>query len=198
MQIELKILNKRFYSEESNGMLLNPLPGYSTPGSAAIDLVCTEDVTIYPGETKMIHTGLAIWIGSDQHQTDPSHTVSQWLSTVHTQVSIAGLILPRSGLGTKGLILANTIGLIDEDYQGELKVSAWNRNQDKIETFDDCHYDEWVTHTEITKGDTIELKAGDRFAQLMVIPVIKAQFNVVEEFSGSTQRDKGGFGSTGA
>ncbi len=174
MNIELKLLNKKFYSKESNGMLLNPIPGYSTEGSAAIDLVCTEDVTLYPGETKMISTGIAVWIGS-QHNIGQS--VSRAVDDFHT-ARIAGMILPRSGLGTKGLILANTIGLIDEDYQGELKVSAWYRLQD-------------YGHNKII------LNSGDRFAQLMFIPVIRAQFKVVNEFSNITNRGTGGFGSTG-
>lgn len=150
MKIELRIINKKFYIEKSN----DP-PLYSTPGSAAMDLVCTEYTVLYPGETKLIPTGLAIWVGSDLQ-------------------GIAGLILPRSGLGTKGLVLANTIGLIDEDYQGELKVSLLNRSRNKI-----------------------ELKQGDRFAQLMFIPVLKAHFKVVEEFSSKTGRNTGSFGSTG-
>lgn len=169
MRIELKILNKQFYNEESNGMLLNSLPGYQTLGSAAIDLVCTEDLTLYPGETKLISTGIAVHIGSGVHST--------------SFFSYAGLILPRSGLGTKGLILANTIGLIDEDYQGELMVSALNRNEYTSQTLD------------VTKS--VSLRAGDRFAQLMIIPVIKAEFGVVEEFSSSTNRGEGNFGSTG-
>lgn len=165
MKIEMKILNKGFYSEESNGMLLNPLPGYATTGSAAIDLVCTEDVTLYPGETKMIPTGLAIHIGSGKHAT--------------SFYDYAGLILPRSGLGTKGLVLANTIGLIDEDYQGELVVSALNRN-----------------HAHSTADKALRLEAGARFAQLLVVPIVKAQFDIVEEFSSVTERNTGGFGST--
>ncbi len=174
MKIELKILNKEFYRLDYNikAPYEQYLPSYATPGSAAIDLVCTEDVIIYPGETKLIPTGLAIWIGSGQHNA---------LSPFDVWGPVAGLILPRSGLGTKGLILANTIGLIDEDYQGELMVSAWNR----VDVGGGFNY-----------PDVIELKAGDRFAQLMFIPVIKAQFEVVEEFSDVTDRT-GGFGSTG-
>jgi len=164
MKIDIKILNKEFYTQESNG-----LPRYQTDGSAALDLVCTEDATIYPGETKMIPTGLAVWIGSN--------------------TGIAGLILPRSGLGTKGLVLANTIGLIDEDYQGELIISAWNRNE--VITGQHMNYLKW-NHEQI-----INLKAGDRIAQLMFIPVIKTEWNIVEDFNDNTQRGSSGFGSTG-
>jgi len=86
----------------------------------------------------------------------------------------AALILPRSGLGHKhGLVLGNLVGLIDSDYQGQLYVSCWNRS-DKDYT----------------------IKIGDRIAQLIIVPVIQAQFKVVEEFDIS-QRGEGGFGHSG-
>lgn len=157
MQIEIKILNKEFYKREKLGGTYYDHPQYETLGSAAVDLRCTEDIILIPGERKMIPTGLAIWIGSS-----------------HSSQSVAGFIMPRSGLGTKGLVLANTIGLIDEDYQGELMISALNSAQSNI-----------------------ELGSGDRIAQLMFIPVIKAKFKEVEEFSNKTGRAQGGFNSTG-
>jgi dUTP pyrophosphatase len=86
----------------------------------------------------------------------------------------AALILPRSGLGHKhGIVLGNLVGLIDSDYQGQLMVSAWNRGQ-----------------------QAFELAPMERLAQLVVVPVVQAEFNVVEDFS-SSQRGEGGFGSTG-
>jgi dUTP pyrophosphatase len=86
----------------------------------------------------------------------------------------AALILPRSGLGHKhGIVLGNLVGLIDSDYQGQLMVSAWNRGQ-----------------------QTFELTPMERLAQLVIVPVVQAEFNIVEEFAGS-QRGEGGFGSTG-
>ena len=86
----------------------------------------------------------------------------------------AALILPRSGLGHKhGIVLGNLVGLIDSDYQGQLMVSAWNRS---------------------TTAFTIE--PMERIAQLVIVPVVQAQFNVVSEFSAS-QRGEGGYGSTG-
>jgi len=181
MKIEVKVLNKEFYIRKKLGAEYYDTPDYQTAGSAAVDLVCTEDVTIMPGETKMIPTGLAIWIGSSQ-----------------SSQPVAGLVLPRSGLGTKGLILANTIGLIDSDYQGELMVSAWNRNQEdrRIAEFINSGSPSVRRYAEGLKDDGITLRAGDRFAQLMFVPVIKAQFEVVEEFSANTRRGGGGFGST--
>lgn len=86
----------------------------------------------------------------------------------------AALILPRSGLGHKhGIVLGNLVGLIDSDYQGQLMVSAWNRG-----------------------GEAFELAPLERLAQLVIVPVVQAEFNVVEAFE-SSQRGEGGFGSTG-
>lgn len=86
----------------------------------------------------------------------------------------AALILPRSGLGHKhGIVLGNLVGLIDSDYQGELMVSTWNRG-----------------HT------TFTLNPMERLAQLVIVPVVQAQFNIVDEFAPS-ERGAGGFGSTG-
>ena len=86
----------------------------------------------------------------------------------------AALILPRSGLGhTHGIVLGNLVGLIDSDYQGQLMVSAWNRSD--------------VAYT---------LQPMERLAQLVIVPVVQAQFNVVSEFPAS-ERGEGGYGSTG-
>lgn len=86
----------------------------------------------------------------------------------------AALILPRSGLGHKhGIVLGNLVGLIDSDYQGQLMVSAWNRG-----------------------SASFELAPLERLAQLVIVPVVQAEFNVVEAFE-SSQRGEGGFGSTG-
>ncbi len=101
MNIELKILDPRV-SEN--------LPKIATPGSAGADLRALLDtpLVLAPGETKLVHTGIAIHIG-DAHY--------------------AAVILPRSGLGhKKGIVLGNLVGLIDSDYQGEIMVSLWNRS----------------------------------------------------------------------
>jgi dUTP pyrophosphatase len=98
--IDLKIIDPRMRDQ---------LPSYATPGSAGLDLrACIETpLTIEPGSTHLIPTGLAI------HIADPAY---------------AAMILPRSGLGHKhGIVLGNLVGLIDSDYQGELMVSTWNR-----------------------------------------------------------------------
>ena len=88
--------------------------------------------------------------------------------------SLAAMMLPRSGLGHKhGIVLGNLVGLIDSDYQGELMVSVWNRGK-----------------------ESFELKPMERIAQLMVVPVVQPEFNIVESFEAS-ERASGGFGSTG-
>lgn len=101
-RIEYKVLDPRIGNEF-------PLPAYATSGSAGMDLrAClNEPLTLNPGQTELIPTGLAIHIG------DPN---------------LAAVILPRSGLGHKnGIVLGNLVGLIDSDYQGQLMISCWNR-----------------------------------------------------------------------
>ncbi|TXH68577.1 MAG: dUTP diphosphatase [Thiothrix sp.] len=103
-RIEYKILDPRIGKDF-------PLPTYATSGSAGMDLrACLDQaLTLQPGETQLIPTGLAIHIG------DPN---------------LAAVILPRSGLGHKhGVVLGNLVGLIDSDYQGQLMISCWNRGQ---------------------------------------------------------------------
>ena len=101
-KIDIKILDARLHEQ---------LPAYATPGSAGLDLrACIEQpMTINPGETSLIPTGIAI------HLAD---------------TGLAALVLPRSGLGHKhGIVLGNLVGLIDSDYQGQILVSCWNRGQ---------------------------------------------------------------------
>jgi dUTP pyrophosphatase len=131
------------------------IPAYATPGSAGLDLrACLDDaITLAPGQTTLIPTGLAI------HIADPG---------------LAAIILPRSGLGHKhGIVLGNLVGLIDSDYQGQLMVSCWNRGQ-----------------AEFT------IQPFERIAQLVIVPVVQAQFRRVDSFDVSS-RGAGGFGSTG-
>lgn len=131
------------------------LPSYATAGSAGLDLrVCIDkSLQIAPQETVLLPTGLALYIA------DPN---------------LAAVILPRSGLGHKqGIVLGNLVGLIDSDYQGELKISCWNRSQD--------HF---------------TVNPGERIAQLVFLPIIRACFALVDHFT-ETQRGQGGFGSSG-
>ena len=146
MKVDVKILDPR---------VKDKMPTYATTGSAGLHLraILDEPLTLNPGETRLIKTGLAI------HLADPGY---------------AALILPRSGLGHKhGIVLGNLVGLIDSDYQGELMVSTWNRGQEAF---------------------TIE--PMERIAQLVVVPVVQMQMNVVDDFE-TSDRGAGGFGSTG-
>jgi dUTP pyrophosphatase len=146
--VELKILDPRLGTEI-------PLPAPATSGSAGMDLRAALDapLTLAPGESALIPTGIAIHVG------DPGY---------------CAVILPRSGLGHKhGIVLGNLTGLIDADYQGPLMISCWNRAQ--------------APYT---------IAPGERIAQLVFLPVARAQFRVVEEFAAS-QRGAGGFGHTG-
>ncbi|OGT82049.1 MAG: deoxyuridine 5'-triphosphate nucleotidohydrolase [Gammaproteobacteria bacterium RIFCSPLOWO2_02_FULL_61_13] len=87
---------------------------------------------------------------------------------------LAAMLLPRSGLGHKqGIVLGNLVGLIDSDYQGQVMVSLWNRGQ-----------------------QVFTINPGDRIAQMVFVPVVQAQFEVVQDFN-SSQRAAGGFGHTG-
>jgi dUTP pyrophosphatase len=148
MQIQIKILDQRV------GQSID-VPSYATVGSAGMDLrVCIDaPIQIAPQESVLLPTGIAMYIA------DPN---------------IAAVILPRSGLGHKqGIVLGNLVGLIDSDYQGELKISCWNRGQE--------HF---------------TVHCGDRIAQLVFLPIVQADFLIVDSFT-QTDRGQSGFGSTG-
>jgi dUTP pyrophosphatase len=144
--IALRILDDRLRAEP---------PRYATAGAAGLDLRACIDasVTIEPGQTQLISSGIAI------HIAEPG---------------LAALVLPRSGLGHKhGIVLGNLVGLIDSDYQGPLMVSCWNRG-----------------------SQPYVIRPLERFAQLVIVPVVQARFEVVGEFVAS-ERGGAGFGSTG-
>lgn len=148
-KIETKIMNPLMGSKI-------PLPCYATHGAAAMDLrACLDGPrTVQPGETVLIPSGIAIAIH------DPG---------------LVALIVPRSGLGIKhGIVLANTIGVIDSDYQGEIGIGIHNRGEAPY---------------------TIE--PGERICQMMFVPVVQVSLNLVEEFSRESERGAGGFGHTG-
>jgi dUTP pyrophosphatase len=129
------------------------VPSKATAGAAGYDLSCLENVVLKPYETQKVRTGIAININD---------------------ATVAALILPRSGLGSKGIILANSVGLIDSDYQGELIVNLWNR-----------------------KNQEYKFVSGERIAQLIFVPIVATELHFVEDFSTVTERGVSGFGSTG-
>ncbi|QLK88109.1 dUTP diphosphatase [Arsenophonus endosymbiont of Aphis craccivora] len=147
-KIDIKILDPRVGNKF-------PLPTYATEGSAGLDLrACLDQaIQLEPGQTELLPIGLAVHIADQQ---------------------LAAVILPRSGLGHKhGVVLGNLVGLIDSDYQGELKVSVWNR------------------------GDTsVTIEPGERIAQMVFLPIVQVEFDLVQDFE-TTKRGSGGFGHSG-
>ena len=146
--IELKILDPRVGDSI-------PLPHYATDGSAGLDMrACIDEpITVAPGETVLVPTGIAI------HVAD---------------LSLAAVLLPRSGLGHKhGIVLGNLTGLIDSDYQGQVFISCWNRG-----------------------SSSYDVQPAERIAQMVFVPVEQVEFRVVKEFDES-DRGSGGFGHSG-
>ncbi|WP_458524878.1 dUTP diphosphatase [Onishia taeanensis] len=155
-RLAVKILDER---------VRDHLPHYATAGSAGMDLRALLDapLTLEPGDCQLVRTGLAV------HIADPA---------------LAGMILPRSGLGHKhGIVLGNLVGLIDSDYQGELMISVWNRGQQPF-----------------------VLEPFERLAQYVLVPVVQAELQIVDDFDaglpsdpqeGTATRGTGGFGSSG-
>jgi len=148
-KIETKIINSLIGTSI-------PLPSYATDGSAAMDLrACIEKkISIAPGDSKMIPSGIAISIHDPQ---------------------LVAILAPRSGLGIKhGIVLSNSIGIIDSDYQGEIQIGIYNRGV-----------------------NTYTIEPGERICQMLFMPVIQADLFLVDEFSQDTERGSGGFGHTG-
>jgi dUTP pyrophosphatase len=150
--IEIKILDPRLNTWG--------LPKYQTPLAAAIDLFACIDA---PLRIEPQTPALLVPSGIALHMDSPH---------------LCAVILPRSGLGhKKGLVLGNSVGLIDADYSAQCFISVWNRNPGGSEA--------------------ITIEPGERIAQMMFLPVIRPEFQVVDEFSRSSERGAGGFGSTG-
>lgn len=132
-----------------------PLPAFSTSGSAGLDLRAMPPTTVClsPGERLKVPSGIAIHIG------DPG---------------IVGMIVPRSGLGSRGLVLSNLTGVIDSDYTGPVLLALWNAGE-----------------------EAITIHPGDRVAQILFMPVVRPVWEVVVDH-GPTDRGTGGFGHTGS
>ncbi|HMS36202.1 MAG TPA: dUTP diphosphatase [Arachnia sp.] len=129
------------------------LPRYARPGDAGADLIAAEDVTLGPGERRLVGTGVSVAIPEGH----------------------VGLVTPRSGLAARtGLSIVNAPGVIDSGYRGEIRVCLINL---------DPHI-------------PIALAAGDRIAQLLIVPFVTAEFSPVEGLD-ETERGAGGYGSTG-
>ena len=161
VDIQLKILdslknNPAFQKSEALRDYRDKGPTYGTTGSAAFDLRANIDNIKYlpAGDQMRIGTGLSAFIKDK---------------------GLAGVIIPRSGLGSNdGIVLGNLVGLIDSDYQGEIAITVWNRS-----------------------SQAYTILPGHKLCQMMLMPVEIANIVVVKEFSESTARGDGGFGSTG-
>ena len=152
MELQIKVLDRRLFDWG--------LPRFQTEGAAAVDLFACVDAVV------------------SVRAQEPAVLVRSGIALSFGDLALAGLVLPRSGLGhKKGLVLGNTVGLIDPDYAGEILISVWNRNS--------------------VDAAPIDIHPGDRIGQLVFVPIIRPSFEVVEEFSTQTARGAGGFGSTG-
>lgn len=152
MNIEIQILDARLHAWG--------LPNYQTELAAAIDLFACLDTPLQlapQAPAVLVPSGIALHMNN---------------------AHVCAVILPRSGLGhKKGLVLGNSVGLIDADYTAQCFISVWNRNP--------------------AGSEAITIQPGERIAQMMFLPVVRPQFKVVQTFSQSSERGGGGFGSTG-
>ncbi len=150
--IELRIIDERIRAWGT--------PRYHSDMAAGVDLLAcvVEPLVLEPqAAAVLVPSGISIHIG-DPH--------------------IAGLIVPRSGLGHKqGLVLGNSTGVLDADFTGELMISCWNRSR--------------------PGSSSIVINPGDRIAQLLFVPILRPEIRIVDDFSRTTTRAGGGFGSTG-
>ena len=155
------------------------LPRYAHEGDAGLDLCATEDVTLYPGEWKMVGSGVSCAI--------PERFV--------------GLVVPRSGMGCKGLVLKNVCGVIDSTYRGEIGLTLFNNNpthsifEEVLETDEDGNPMRVHVHAIVNRGQ-LHVHKGDRVAQLLIVPVAQASLVEVDTLN-DTERSDGGFGSSG-
>jgi dUTP pyrophosphatase len=135
-----------------------------------MDLIACIDkeIVLKPQQQEMLDMGFKI------HIKDPAY---------------AGVVMPRSGMGSKGLVCGNTVGFIDSDYQGPLKCVVWNRWMPDIYYRDELLF---------KGGDDIVIKPGDRICQIAFMRVEQAALVQVEAFDAATVRGEGGFGSTGS
>jgi dUTP pyrophosphatase len=151
-----------------------------------------------PVEVKILDPRIREW-GLPRHQTEmaaaidlhacidaplelppqaPAALISAGIALHMGEPGMAALIVPRSGLGhRKGLVVGNLVGVIDADYTGPIMVSAWNRNPAGTEP--------------------VVIEPGERIAQMLFVPILRPRFTLVDEFSRTTERGAGGFGSTG-
>ena len=152
-----------------------PMPAYAHEGDAGLDLCASEDVTLMPGEWRMVGSGVSMAIPK----------------------GFVGLVVPRSGMGCKGLVLKNGIGVIDAGYRGEIGLTMFNNNPSFVWRI----FHRMFLLLKLDGGPdepkgTIHVHEGDRVAQLLIVPVAHASLVQVDTLD-ETERGAGGFGSTG-
>lgn len=163
--VEVKIANKEFAAQHD-------LFKYGSDFAAGVDLRANipEAIVLKPGEQVLVGIGYAAFVN------DPNYMLA---------------LYPRSGMGVNGLVLGNLTGIIDPDYQDELKVCLWNRKpQMRIDNAIQAV-------TMMTESNDIIINPGDRIAQMVLQPILHADFKIVEEFSAVTGRGTDGFGASG-
>ena len=150
------------------------MPQKAHPSDAAYDLCSMEDVTLRPGEWQMVGSGIACAIPEG------------W----------CGAVYPRSSMGCKGLVLKNTVGIIDSHYRGEIKLPLLNNNPTHVWQKGRTEYSGTITWLEENVDDIIHIHKGDRVAQMRIEQVPDTNLVEVDELD-ETERGDGGFGSSG-
>ena len=173
-QVDMKILDERLTDQVTKTKTW-PLPAYATEGSAGLDLRAMfpeldKDGYKFQNWFENKDGTKGFWLSPDQTVLMPTGI------SIHIKdPTLAATILPRSGLGhTNGIVLGNLVGLIDSDYQGQLFVSMWNRSKTPF-----------------------RVVLGERIAQLVILPIVQASFNIVDSFEDTSERAEGGFGHSG-
>lgn len=145
-----------------------PLPRHAKPGDAGMDLTSRETVELLPGETKMVGTGVSVEI----------------------PVGYFGMVVPRSGLGSRGVTLSNCVGIIDSGYRGEIKAPLHNNHPSVVSASN------LAANARYNGDGKMVVNRGDRVCQLIVVPYVSCDVVEVDELSDS-ERGETGFGSSG-
>jgi dUTP pyrophosphatase len=169
LDIEVIVIDQRLRDLPGVNGSINGVPAFKSDGAGAMDLYACIDkpIILQPQQQVKLDLGFKLWI------KDPRY---------------AGVVMPRSSTGSLGLVMGNTVGFIDSDYQGELKCVAWNRLMPTIKYKDEVLFQ---------GGEPITINPGDRIAQIAFMRVEQARILDVEQFGDTTVRGEGGFGSTG-
>ena len=151
-----------------------PLPKHAKPGDAGLDLTTRETVELAPGETKMVGTGVSVEIPE----------------------CYFGMVVPRSGLGSRGVTLSNAVGIIDSGYRGEIKAPLHNNHPAHVAIMHDEPPHEFVREPRYNVDGIMTVERGERVCQLIVVPYQSVECVEVDALEESA-RGASGFGSSG-